>query len=180
MIQQYDFLILDFIREHMRCAPLDAVMSTVTHAADAGILWIALAIILLCTKKYRRVGCMMGLALIFGLLVGNLTLEPIIARIRPYDINTAVDLLIAKPTDYSFPSGHTLASFEAATVLMLNDRRMGIPAMILAIVIAFSRLYLYVHYPTDVFAGIVLGLLFGVLATAIVRKLALKKEKTGS
>ena len=72
--------------------------------------------------------------------------------------------MIARLSDYSFPSGHTLASFEAATVLMIRDKRIGVPALILAVIIAFSRLYLYVHYPTDVLAGMILGVSIGIFA----------------
>ena len=164
MIQQYDFLILDFIREHMRCAPLDAVMSTITHAADAGILWIALAIILLCTKKYRRQGLLLLGGLAVGVLVGNVCLKNLIARPRPCWLDSSVRLLIADPTDYSFPSGHTLSSVIGATILTKTDRRFGYAAIPLAALIAFSRLYLYVHFPSDVLAAAVLGVMIGELA----------------
>ena len=76
--------------------------------------------------------------------------------------------------DYSFPSGHTIASFEAATVLLKNSKKMGIPAMILAVLIAMSRLYLYVHYPTDVLFSVILGTLFGLLGNALACKVAPK------
>lgn len=169
-LQTFDFAILDWIQQNLRCEFLDMVFPFITTLGNAGAIWIVLALILLITKKYRRVGAMMGLALIFGLIVGNLTLKPLIARTRPFDIREFADLLISKPTDFSFPSGHTLASFEAATVLMINDKKLGIPALTLAILIAFSRLYLYVHYPSDIFAGVLLGVLFGVLATAIINR----------
>lgn len=175
-LQDYDFAILDWISGHFKCAFLDAVMPVISFLGNAGWFWIAAAIVLLITKKYRRVGAAVALALIFGLIVGNLTLKPLIARIRPYDVRPYIELLVSKPSDFSFPSGHTLASFEAATAIMLGDKRLGIPALILAVLIAFSRLYLYVHYPSDVAAGIVLGVLFGVIATAVVRRFIRKKS----
>ena len=119
----------------------------------------------------------MALALVLGLLIGNLTLKPLIARIRPYDANPDVTLLIDRLSDYSFPSGHTLASFEAAAVLLLQYRAKAIPALVLALLIAFSRLYLYVHYPTDVLAGALLGVAFAFLARfAVERMLARRAE----
>ena len=119
----------------------------------------------------------MGVALLCGLIVGNLTLKPLIGRIRPYDLNPGVSLLIDKLHDFSFPSGHTLSSFEGATVLLIRDKRFGIPAMILAAIIALSRLYLYVHYPTDVLAGAVLGITFGILAVSIVNAIDKKRKE---
>ena len=102
----------------------------------------------------------------------NVTLKPLVARIRPYDLQETlgnhINLLISAQHDYSFPSGHTIASFEACVVLLIHDKRMGIPATILACLIAFSRLYLYVHYPTDVIFSLFAGILFAFLGNAIV------------
>jgi undecaprenyl-diphosphatase len=92
----------------------------------------------------------------------------VFARIRPCDINTAISLLISRPLDYSFPSGHTMSSFAAAMVLFLTNKKIGIPALILAAFISLSRLYLYVHFPTDVLAGAVLGILFAHLSIKII------------
>ena len=161
--QQFDLPILDWIAEHLWCPILDGVMPFVTHLGDGGILWIALAVILLCLPKYRKTGFAMGAALLMGLLICNLWLKPWIGRLRPFDYqlqcyNRLIPLLIEAPTDYSFPSGHTIASFEAATVLMIRHKKWGIMAMVLAVLIAFSRLYLYVHYPTDVLVSIALGI----------------------
>jgi undecaprenyl-diphosphatase len=116
----------------------------------------------------------MGLALIFCLLIGNMTLKPLIARPRPYSYFPEMTLLIAPLSDFSFPSGHTFASFASATALYLHHKRLGIAAYILAAVIAFTRLYLYVHFPSDVLAGLLLGIVSGWVAyhitTAIQRK----------
>ncbi len=178
-LNSYEIPILDFIAEHLRCAFLDTVLPVITRLGDSGIIWIVIAVVLLFFKKTRKAGCMMGLALIMGLVVGNLTMKPLIGRMRPYDFNPNVILLIDKLSDYSFPSGHTLASFEGAGVLMLTHRKtLGYPALVLAIIIAFSRLYLYVHYPSDVLAGMILGLAFafasykiiGAIYTAVTKK----------
>ena len=171
----FDFPILDWIQNHLHCGFFDTIMPPVTRLADSGILWIALAVVLLCIPKYRQLGLSMGAALLLGLVICNLTMKPLLHRIRPYDYlwehyGIQVKLLIEAPHDFSFPSGHTIASFEAATVLMLKDRKWGIPALILAGIIAFSRLYLYVHYPTDVLVSILLGVGIGYLATFLVGK----------
>ncbi len=175
----FELGILDFIQNTFRCAFLDVFFPIVTKFGDGGIFWIAVSILFLCFKKTRRTGLMMGMALTLGLLVGNLTLKPLVARIRPYDLNPAIELLVPALSDYSFPSGHTLACFECATVLMIRDRRIGIPALALGILVALSRLYLYVHYPTDVLCGLVLGVLFGFLGVYLIQLILKKFDKCG-
>ncbi len=173
--------ILDWIQDVFRCAFLDWFFPLVTKLGDHGLFWILIAVLLLCFKKTRATGCMMGVALLCGLVVGNMTMKPLFARIRPYEANVTgeVDLLVERLADYSFPSGHTLASVEGAVVLMIRDRRLGIPALVIAVLVALSRLYLYVHYPTDVLAGAVLGTLFaffGVWVVKFVWKKITKKD----
>jgi undecaprenyl-diphosphatase len=170
----FDLPILDWIAAKLWCPLLDAVMPVITLLGDAGIFWIAVAVLFLFTKKYRKTGLGMLIALIFGLLVCNIWLKPAVARIRPYDfqenLGVIVNLLIEKQHDFAFPSGHTIASFEAAVVILLNNKKLGIPAMILACLIAFSRLYLYVHYPTDVICSIILGTAFAFLGNWLAQK----------
>ena len=167
--RNFDLPILDWIADTLRCPLGDAVMPLITHLGDGGILWIAIAIVLLCLPKHRKAGFTMALALLMGLLICNLWLKPMIGRLRPFDYQLqcygkVIPLLIPAPTDPSFPSGHTIASVEAATVLLLYRRKWGIPAIVLAMLIAFSRLYLYVHYPTDVLASVALGIIIAMLA----------------
>ena len=169
----FDLPILDWIQETMQCTFLDKTMPIVTLFGDGGVFWIGIAVLLLFFAKYRKTGFSMGMALVLGLVVCNITLKPLVARIRPYDFQLQefgreISLLISAQHDFSFPSGHTIASFEACTVLLLHDKRMGIPATVLAILIAFSRLYLYVHYPTDVLVSLVLGIAFGLLGSFLV------------
>ena len=171
----FDLPILDWIAANLRCAFLDTVMPIITLLGDAGIFWIAVSVLLLLIPKTRRAGLAMGIALLMGLVVCNLTLKPLCARIRPYDFyGQAMQLLVATPHDFSFPSGHTIASFEAATALALHNKKLGIPALILAGLIAFSRLYLYVHYPTDVIVSIFLGIAFAFISTWLAKKIAAK------
>lgn len=163
----FDLPILDWIQANLKNGFLDAVMPIITMFGDGGIFWIACAVILLCIPKTRKIGLGMGFALIMGLIVCNITLKPLVGRIRPYDfqekLGVVIPLLTERMHDYSFPSGHTIASFEAAMVLLKNSKKLGIPAMILAVLIAFSRLYLYVHYPTDVIFSVFAGILFAFL-----------------
>lgn len=174
LAEHFDLPILAWIAQHLRTAFGDAVMPIITLLGDAGIFWIAIAVIFLFIPKYRKVGLSMGAALIIGLLICNVTMKPLFARIRPYDYlalqGVSIDLLIDAQHDFSFPSGHTLASFEAATVLMIHNKKLGIPALILASLIAFSRLYLYVHYPTDVICSVILGIGIAFLGNFLVKK----------
>ena len=173
-ITQIDISVLEWIRENLYCGFLDAVMPVITFLGNGGWFWIAMAVVMLFFKRTRKTALMMGAALVLGLLICNLWLKPTVARIRPYEVVEGIRLLIEKQSDFSFPSGHTTASFEAATMLMLRDKRFGIPAMVLAVIIAFSRMYLYVHYPTDVLAGAILGITFGIVAVAVVNAVCKK------
>ena len=141
------------------------------HEGVIGILFILLGALFLIFRQTRRCGLFLLLALLVGLLICNITLKPLIARIRPYDLKQGIDLLIEAPTDFSFPSGHTNASFVFATVIFCTNKKWGVGAFILAALIAFSRLYLYVHYPTDVLAGIVCGIFAGWITVFLLRKL---------
>ncbi len=163
----FEIELLHDLQDAVQCDFLDWFMPIVTSLANAGIFWILLAIVLLCFKKTRKVGLTMGIALVIGLLVGNLTLKPLTARIRPYDFDPSITLLIPPEHEFSFPSGHTLASFEGAVSIFAYNRNFGIAALIFAALIAFSRLYLMVHYPIDVITGAILGSAFAVAAVKI-------------
>ena len=149
MIQTVDFLILDLIQNKLRCKFLDSLMIKCSSLGDGGIIWIAISFLLICYKKYRQAGVLILVVLIMGVLIGNCLLKNIICR--------PVSLLIPIPYDYSFPSCHTMSSFIAAAVLLHTDIMFAYPAFLLASVIAFSRLYLYIHYPSDIIGGIALG-----------------------
>ena len=194
-IYQFDYSILNWIYDCLHTSFGDTFFKFITHLGDAGWFWIALAVVCLCFKKTRKIGICMGAALVCGLIVGNVMLKPLIARIRPYDafdpnnpervnrfyyLAREVQLLISAPHDYSFPSGHTLASFEGAGAIFFCNKKYGIPALVLAALIAFSRLYLYVHYVTDVLVGAILGFVFALCAYVIVSfilKMIAEKKK---
>lgn len=156
-----DFCILNFIHAHVSCRFLDFLMPKVTLLGSGGLVWILTAILMLFFPKYRKTGILVGVGLLGSLIIGNVLLKNLVARERPCWINETVHLLIPVPQDYSFPSGHTFSSFIAATIIMNFNKRTGIAAYVLASMIAFSRLYLYVHFPTDVLAGILLGVTIG-------------------
>ena len=174
-----DWIILHGLRVLTTCPLLDFWMPRITALGNSGIVWVVAAIVLLCTKKYRRYGVMLLVGLAAALLLGNLALKNLFARPRPCWLDESVPLLIARPSDYSFPSGHTMAGAIGATILTVADRRFGWAAIPLAVLIAFSRIFLFVHYPTDVLAGILLGTLAALLtyfaAKAIQKRQAEKR-----
>lgn len=159
---QWEFSFLNKLWE-LHTPFLNTLMTTITKFGNAGIFWILLAIVLLCTKKYRPCGLAVACALLCSVTFGNGIIKNVVQRTRPCWINEAIQplLLVANPTDFSFPSGHSMASFAAATALLLTNRKIGIAATVLAVCIAFTRLYLYVHWPTDVLCGILLGIVWG-------------------
>ena len=148
--------ILDFIQT-LHTPVLDKIMVGVTKLGDVGIIWIILTAILLIIPKTRRTGGVMLVALVVQTVLCNVILKNLFARTRPYDVNTTVQLLVPKLHDFSFPSGHTSASFTTVSALFLAKNKAWKPALVLAVLIAFSRLYLYVHYPTDILGGIITG-----------------------
>jgi len=162
-------MILNFIQKSLHSGFLDQVMPVITALDNGGAIWIVVGIIFLLMRGYRRYGLALLLALLVGALVGSFVLKPLVARVRPFEINTAISLLIARPADFSFPSGHAISSFTAATVILSAHKKLGIIAFIIAFMIAFSRLYLYVHYPSDVLVGMGLGVVIGIIAIKVLR-----------
>lgn len=167
--------ILDFIQT-LRNPILDKMMLLFTSLGNGGIIWLLLVVILVCIPKTRKTGVMVMLALALDVLLCSGLLKHLFARIRPCDVNTSIQLLIPRPTDYSFPSGHTSVSFSVVAALYLaKEKKLFIPSLLIAILISFSRMYLYVHYPTDILGGIVLGILCGYLSYIAVDKFIVKK-----
>lgn len=175
----FDWTILHWIQNTLVCPAMDFLMPKITLLGNGGAVWILAAVGLLATKKYRKYGAFLLAGLAIGVLIGNLTLKPLVARPRPCWLDESVQLLIANLTDYSFPSGHTLSSVIGATVLTKANRKFGLAAMPLAALIAFSRLYLYVHFPTDILAAAVLGVGIGLVTCTIGDKLWTALAKKG-
>lgn len=175
----FDLPILEWIQAHLQSGLMDKIMPIITLFGEGGVFWIVLSLIFLMMPKTRKMGLGMIIAMLMGVLICNVLMKPIIARPRPYDLQLSefgkeITLLIKAQHDYSFPSGHTIACFEASVVMLRNDKRLGIPAFILGVLVSFSRLYLYVHYPTDVLLSVVLGTAFAFIGDALAAKLAPK------
>ena len=166
MLANYELRILDALQS-IHTPFLDWLMVSFTTLGDYGFIWIILAIILTALPKTRRTGIALMIALLLDVLVSNVWLKNFVARLRPCEIHPMVPLLIPRPLDYSFPSGHTAASFSAACTLLGMKSRLGWPSLFLSVVISFSRLYLYVHYPTDILAGILVGFSLGALVSSL-------------
>lgn len=168
---QLDGNILLWIQEHVRNDALTPVMKFITHLGDAGWIWIVLTIMFLLVKKMRSTGVLMTCSLVGSLIVNNLILKNLVARTRPYEAVYGLQRIIEAQRDLSFPSGHTGSSFAAAVVIFLTcPRKIGGPALILAFLIMFSRLYVGVHYPTDVLAGMITGTVIAVLVCRVYRE----------
>lgn len=161
--------------QSIRCDMLDNIMIGITTLGNSGMIWIIISLLFLIIKSKRKIGITIILALILSLVIGNGIIKNVVKRDRPSWDNTEITILIKNPKDYSFPSGHTEASFAAAVAIYLNKKKEGIAALILAGLIAFSRLYLFVHFPSDIVGAMIIGSVLGIIANKIVNKLYDKK-----
>lgn len=164
--------ILLFIQEFLRNPVLTPIMKVITMLGNGGLIWIVFTLLLLALPRTRRVGCMMTAALLGTLLINNIILKNLVARTRPYEVVEGLTYLVKKPTDLSFPSGHAGCAFAAACIMFRRlPGRYGVPALALAVLISLSRLYVGVHYPTDVLFGMVSGIAISYTAEVIVGRL---------
>lgn len=172
--------ILLFIQENIRNEILNPIVIFITHLGDSGRIWILIAIILLLFSKTRRIGIMMIGAMLMSLIFNNFLLKNLVARVRPYEVIEGLNRIIEAQVDWSFPSGHTASSFAAAIVILkTSSKKYGIMAIILAIMISLSRLYVGVHYPTDVLFGMISGTLIAYFTVFIFNKYYILKEENG-
>ncbi|NFP92715.1 phosphatase PAP2 family protein [Clostridium sporogenes] len=158
-IQNMDIYLLDFIHRNIANDFLDKVMIFITSIGNLGLIWIAISLLLLISKKYRKVGMLCIASLVLSSLIGEVVLKNLVQRGRPFTAIEGINLLIKSPKSFSFPSGHTASSFAVATVIGRKIKNFKLPIYILAFSIAFSRLYLYVHYPSDVLVGALIGII---------------------
>lgn len=175
-IHNIDLNVLKAIHGLVQNPFFDKIMPYITSLGNSGLIWIAVSVILICIKKYRKTGILCLSALLLTTILGEGIIKHLVQRQRPYNHIDSLNLLISEPVTYSFPSGHTGSSFAAATVLSCRIHELTPWVFFLAVLIAFSRLYLMVHYPTDVLAGAVLGTLSAV-AVLKVHKRKFSHEK---
>jgi len=175
-LNSLDYSLLIQIHSVSQNSFLDSVMPYVTNLGTMGAVWILISLVLISNRKYRNAGIMCIAAMLLTTAIGEGMLKNLIQRPRPFVQYPTIELLIPKPSSYSFPSGHTGSSFAAAWILAMNVKKAAVPVYILAGAIAFSRLYLMVHYPSDVLAGIILGTASAVCAEILFKKYMKSKE----
>ena len=174
-IQSFDTSVLDAIQDTLSCGFLDFFTVFISYLTTSGIIWIAVGVVLLFFRRTRAAGVILLTALALGYLTGDLLLKHLVNRPRPFTA-TDIELLIKQPSGASFPSTHSTLAAASTTVLLVKKRELGFVALALTVIIAFSRLYLYVHYPTDVLCGLVLGVLCGAAALLIARAVKLDQK----
>ncbi|MGN0468937.1 MAG: phosphatase PAP2 family protein [Acutalibacteraceae bacterium] len=180
----FDLSIFEWVQS-IQNPVLTAILKFVTTLGEGGIIFIALALVLICTKKYRKIGFAVIIALLVMEIGNNLILKELFARPRPFNLegydwwNEVYKYpdFVSKPTSYSFPSGHTSSAFAAAVAVLWYNRKIGIPTTIFAFIMGFSRIYVEVHYPTDVIAGILVGIVYALIGVLITKFLYPKCEK---
>ncbi|MCR5147809.1 MAG: phosphatase PAP2 family protein [Eubacterium sp.] len=156
---------------NLRSPVMDKIMWFFSVIGNGGILPIALTIILLIFVKTRKIGVEAVISLLLTFIIANLIIKNAVDRARPYETYTYLESLIGKMVDSSFPSGHAANTFAVAVAILLNNRKIGIPVTIVAVIMAFSRMYNVVHYPTDVIAGILIGTVIAVAVHFIAKKI---------
>ncbi len=171
-ILEWDASILLWIQENMRTDLMTTIMKAITRLGDAGSLWVVLSIVLLVINKTRKVGAASAVSLILTFVVVNVGIKNLVARTRPYEVIDGLVSLVGKQSDFSFPSGHSAHAFAVGVViLIMMPRKIGVPIFVISVLMAFSRLYVGVHYPTDVIAGAFLGTLMALVGVYVVNKI---------
>lgn len=176
LINSLDTEIMVFIYSKLHFPILDKVMILITSLGDKGMIWIVIALLLLINQKTRTAGLLTLAALGLSAFIGEGILKPLFQRPRPYSDYPATLMLIDQLTSYSFPSGHTSSSFAAAYVLSKSFKKLVFVFLGFAIVMGFSRMYLFMHYSTDVIAGALLGLVSGIIVNFFYETYLKKKE----
>ena len=169
-VQSIDAGILLFIQEHIRGPVLNAVMIFFTTVGNAGIVWIALSIILMFFRKHRKLGFSILVCIAAAWLVNDGVIKNIVCRPRPFTVVDGLEILVSRPSSFSFPSGHACSSFCAAFVITRFRGKKGALIYIVSALIAFSRIYVGVHYPSDIITGAIIGTMSGAIFTWIIIK----------
>ena len=161
---ELDSNILLWIQDVIRSDILTPIVVFITHLGDKGAIWMVLAIALAIPKKTRRASVLVLMALLVSYMINNVVLKNAVARTRPYEVIDSLQLLIQRQKDFSFPSGHTASSFAAAVVFYRRlPKKYGVLSLVLAVLISLSRLYVGVHYPSDVLCGAISGTVIALM-----------------
>lgn len=175
-ILRLDCGVIRFVFDNVKCDFLDGIMGGVTMLGDNGLIWIFLTVLMIAAgKSFRKTGFAAAVSLGISAILCNAVIKPYVGRIRPYDLLN-LPIAVERLSDFSFPSGHTTAAFAFAVAVYMFNRRMGRLALICAALMALTRIYLCVHYPTDVLGGIILGSLCGILGQRIILKIYENKK----
>lgn len=165
--------ILLFIQNNFRSENLNDIVKFITHLGDKGLLWCFISIILILTEKHCKTGLKLAASQGIGSIITNLITKNAVHRSRPFDVIAGLETIIPPPSDWSFPSGHTTSSIAAGTLLfMCMPKKYGIPALVLGICISLSRMYVGVHYPTDIIAGALVGIFAAISANKLIDKIS--------
>ena len=176
---ELDGSILLWIQENLRTDLMTVLMQAATRLGDRGLFWITVTVLFLLFKSTRKTGLALFIGLVINALIVNVWLKNMVGRIRPYEVVGGLKCLIPEPVDPSFPSGHASHAFVAVAVIwIMMSKKYGIIALVISALMAWSRLYLGVHYPSDVIAGILIGIVAGVLGVIIVK--AVEKRMSGN
>lgn len=175
-ITNIDFSILYWIQDNLRNSFMDFVMPLFSNLQDGGLIWISIAVVMLFFKRTRYCGIAVLFAMGIDTLITEYGIKNIVCRVRPCNLVDDVNMLVEKPTSYSFPSNHSASAFAGAVAVMLTIKKKAwtIPAFVFSGIISFSRMYVFVHFPSDVFAGILLGSTIAVLVCYLMKKTGFK------
>ncbi len=172
----FDLRIFEWVQTFNSNAILTPILKIITTLGEGGIIFIVMALILMVTKKYRKAGFAMLIALVVMVICNNVVLKEMFARPRPFNLTYdwwnevyKYPEIVSRPSSWSFPSGHTSSAFAAAVAVLWYDRKIGIPTFVFAAIMGFSRIYVEVHYPTDVIAGAIVGIIYAFIGILIVK-----------
>ena len=177
LLWKFDFEILFFIQNHLRNDILDVIVPFYTNLGDDGIIWIVIGLVLLIPKKTRKCGIMVLAALLVMLVVNNMIIKNLVARPRPCATYPEMVDLVHVPKSYSFPSGHTVSAIAVAVTILLHHKKLGIVALVMAVLMGLTRLYVFVHFPTDVYGGMIVGTAIALGVDFAQKKLIAKFKK---
>ena len=176
VIYNFDYIILNAIQQSLRCEFFDSFTLTLSYVTTSGIIWVMAGITMLFFRKMRTSGIIMLVSLTVVFLTGDVLLKHLVNRPRPFTVNTDITLLIKSPSGSSFPSTHSGLAAASTTILLTRNKVLGFVATVMTVCIAFSRLYLYVHYPTDIFTGLMLGILCALTILWLAKQIGLERK----